>query len=148
MRPGAPDSTLEGKRLERIQIGGVLFTLVTAVFIPVYWLPEANRQASFQGASTKSRSSAASWSFSKLPRSKRTPSRSPSGKRSGRSRSACFSRERYAGSIRCSNNRGTRCLIPPRRCDGRGPPWSHTNWFTVFRSTQVSGAPTLWNAGC
>jgi len=48
MRPGAPDSTLEGKRLERIQIGGVLFTLVTAVFIPVYWLPEANRQASFQ----------------------------------------------------------------------------------------------------
>lgn len=48
MRPGAPDSTLEGKRLERIQIGGVVFTLVTAIFIPVYWLPEANRQASFQ----------------------------------------------------------------------------------------------------
>jgi hypothetical protein len=48
MRPGAPDSTLEGKRLERIQIGGVLFTLVTAVFISVYWLPEANRKTSFQ----------------------------------------------------------------------------------------------------
>jgi cytochrome c2 len=48
MRPGAPDSTLEGPRLERIQIAGVLFTLVLAVFIPVYWLPEANRQAAFQ----------------------------------------------------------------------------------------------------
>jgi cytochrome c553 len=48
MRPGSPDSTLEGPRLERIQIAGVLFTLVLAIFIPVYWLPEANRQAAFQ----------------------------------------------------------------------------------------------------
>ena len=48
MRPGSPDSTLEGPRLERIQIGGFLFTLVLAIFIPIYWLPEANRQAAFQ----------------------------------------------------------------------------------------------------
>jgi mono/diheme cytochrome c family protein len=48
LRPGAADSTLEGPRLERIQIGGVLFTLVLAVFIPMYWLPEASRQAAFQ----------------------------------------------------------------------------------------------------
>jgi cytochrome c553 len=48
MRPGSPDSVLEGPRLERIQIAGVLFTLVLAIFIPLYWLPEANRQAAFQ----------------------------------------------------------------------------------------------------
>ena len=48
MRPGSPDSTLEGPRLERIQIAGFLFTLVLAIFIPIYWLPEANRQAAFQ----------------------------------------------------------------------------------------------------
>ena len=48
MRPGSPDSTLEGPRLERIQIAGVLFTIVLAVFVPIYWLPEANRQVAFQ----------------------------------------------------------------------------------------------------
>lgn len=48
MRPGQPDSTLEGSRLERVQVGGLVFTLVLAFFIPVYWLPESSRQASFQ----------------------------------------------------------------------------------------------------
>jgi mono/diheme cytochrome c family protein len=48
MRPGQPDGTLEGPRLERVQVGGLVFTLTLAFFIPVYWLPEASRQASFQ----------------------------------------------------------------------------------------------------
>ncbi|MGH2737042.1 MAG: hypothetical protein ACRDKZ_15790, partial [Actinomycetota bacterium] len=48
MRPGSPDSALEGPRLERILVGGLVATLALAIFIPVYWLPEANRQAAFQ----------------------------------------------------------------------------------------------------
>lgn len=47
MRPGQPDSVLEGPRLERIQVGGVVFTLLLATFIPLYWLPEAQRQEAF-----------------------------------------------------------------------------------------------------
>lgn len=48
MRPGQPDAMLEGQRLERVQVGGLVFTLVLAFFIPMYWLPEASRQAGFE----------------------------------------------------------------------------------------------------
>ena len=48
MRPGQPDAELEGPRLERVLVGGLVFTLVLAFFIPVYWLPEASRQAAFE----------------------------------------------------------------------------------------------------
>ncbi|MDQ3958173.1 MAG: cytochrome c [Actinomycetota bacterium] len=48
MRPGQPDEELEGPRLERIMVGGVLATVALAVFVPVYWLPESSRQASFE----------------------------------------------------------------------------------------------------
>jgi mono/diheme cytochrome c family protein len=47
MRPGAPDSLLEGSRLERVLVGGFVFTLLLAAFIPIYWLPEAQRQQAF-----------------------------------------------------------------------------------------------------
>lgn len=48
LRPGAPDEVLEGPRLERIQVGWLLATLSMAIFIPAYWLPEAQRQEAFQ----------------------------------------------------------------------------------------------------
>ncbi|HEV2754248.1 MAG TPA: c-type cytochrome [Actinomycetota bacterium] len=48
LRPGEPDERLEGPRLERIMVGGVLTTISLAIFVPIYWLPEADRQASFQ----------------------------------------------------------------------------------------------------
>ena len=48
MRPGQPDEQLEGPRLERIMAGGVVATLALAVFVPAYWLPESDRQESFQ----------------------------------------------------------------------------------------------------
>ncbi len=47
MRPGEPDETLEGPRVERLLVGGLLATLATALFIPIYWLPEADRQEAF-----------------------------------------------------------------------------------------------------
>ncbi|MBW3594977.1 MAG: cytochrome c [Actinobacteria bacterium] len=47
MRPGAPDEKLEGPRLERVQIGGVLSLLVLVPFIVFYWLPERERQEAF-----------------------------------------------------------------------------------------------------
>ncbi len=47
MRPAQPDERLEGPRLERIMVWGLLATLATAVFIPAYWLPETQRQTSF-----------------------------------------------------------------------------------------------------
>lgn len=47
LRPGQPDEVLEGPRLERLLLWGLVATLVSAVFIPVYWLPEAQRQSSF-----------------------------------------------------------------------------------------------------
>lgn len=47
MRPGASDETLEGPRLNRIQVGGVLSTVVLIVFIVIYWLPERDRQEAF-----------------------------------------------------------------------------------------------------
>ena len=47
MRPAAPDDVLEDRRLTRIQVGGVLFTVVLAGFIPLYWFPEKTRQEAF-----------------------------------------------------------------------------------------------------
>jgi mono/diheme cytochrome c family protein len=47
LRPAQPDESLEGPRLERIMLFGLLSTLALAVFIPMYWLPEGQRQASF-----------------------------------------------------------------------------------------------------
>lgn len=48
LRPGRPDEVLEGPRIETLMIGGVLTTIALAVFIPFYWLPEADRQAHFE----------------------------------------------------------------------------------------------------
>jgi len=47
LRPGQPDDVLEGSRLQRIQAVGVIATLATALFIPAYWIPEAQRQEAF-----------------------------------------------------------------------------------------------------
>jgi len=47
LRPGQPDEVLEGPRLERLLVWGLISSLAVAVFIPVYWLPEAERQAAF-----------------------------------------------------------------------------------------------------
>jgi mono/diheme cytochrome c family protein len=47
LRPGAPDEVLEGPRLERIMLWGLLSTLSLAVFVPVYWLGEVQRQNHF-----------------------------------------------------------------------------------------------------
>lgn len=48
MRPASPDEVLEGPRLERLQVWGLIATLGTAIFIPAYWLPETSRQEAFQ----------------------------------------------------------------------------------------------------
>ena len=48
MRPGETDEKLEGKRLQRVQVGGVVATVAVALFIPAYWLPEADRQEAFR----------------------------------------------------------------------------------------------------
>jgi mono/diheme cytochrome c family protein len=47
LRPGQPDEKLEGPRLERIQVWGLLSVVVLAVFIPAYWLGEFRRQEHF-----------------------------------------------------------------------------------------------------
>ena len=47
MRPGDPDEVLEGPRLERLLLAGVIATVGVAAFIPLYWLPESDRQESF-----------------------------------------------------------------------------------------------------
>jgi cytochrome c553 len=48
MRPGQPDEVLEGPRLERLQIWGLVATVALAVFIPAYWLPEGEKQLAYQ----------------------------------------------------------------------------------------------------
>jgi mono/diheme cytochrome c family protein len=48
MRPAPPDDVLETRRLERIQVGGVLATVALALFVVGYWFPEAQRQEAFQ----------------------------------------------------------------------------------------------------
>jgi mono/diheme cytochrome c family protein len=47
LRPGQPDDVLEGSRLERLLAAGFVATLAAALFIPLYWLPEKQRQESF-----------------------------------------------------------------------------------------------------
>jgi mono/diheme cytochrome c family protein len=48
LRPGQPDEALEGPRLERIQIWGLLSVLALAIFVPAYWLGEQERASSFE----------------------------------------------------------------------------------------------------
>ncbi|MEA2451824.1 MAG: hypothetical protein QOG04_534 [Actinomycetota bacterium] len=48
LRPGQPDETLEGPRLERLLTWGLISSLTAALFIPIYWLPEKQRQEAFQ----------------------------------------------------------------------------------------------------
>jgi mono/diheme cytochrome c family protein len=47
LRPAEPDEKLEGPRLERILVWGVISTFALAIFIPAYWLPEKQRQEHF-----------------------------------------------------------------------------------------------------
>ena len=47
VRPGQPDERLEGSRLERIQVWGLLSVVVLAIFVPAYWLGEFQRQEHF-----------------------------------------------------------------------------------------------------
>jgi cytochrome c5 len=47
LRPGSPDEVLEGPRLERIMLWGLLATLAVALFVPAYWLGEVQRQNHF-----------------------------------------------------------------------------------------------------
>jgi mono/diheme cytochrome c family protein len=46
LAPGLPDEALEGRKLERVLGWALLFTLVLAVALPVYFLFEPNRQVS------------------------------------------------------------------------------------------------------
>jgi mono/diheme cytochrome c family protein len=48
LRPGQPDEILEGPRLERLLTWGLVSSLIAALFIPMYWLPEKERQEAFQ----------------------------------------------------------------------------------------------------
>lgn len=48
LRPGQSDDVLENRRLDRLLTYGLVATLASAVFIPIYWLPEAQRQEAFQ----------------------------------------------------------------------------------------------------
>ena len=47
MRPAPPDDQLEGPRLTRVIAGGLIATLASAFFVPLYWLPEKQRQEAF-----------------------------------------------------------------------------------------------------
>ncbi len=47
LRPPPGDDVLEGRRLDRIRIGGILALFGIAVFVVAYWLPEAQRQQAF-----------------------------------------------------------------------------------------------------
>ncbi len=44
-KPYYPDEVLEGKRLERVQLYGVLLLIVIVIGLPLYWVFEPNRQA-------------------------------------------------------------------------------------------------------
>src|SRR4051794_20872595 len=44
-RPYFDDDELEGKRLERVQLFGVLLLVVLVVGLPLYWILEPGRQA-------------------------------------------------------------------------------------------------------
>src|SRR5260370_32057720 len=45
LAPGLPDEDLEGRKLERVLGWALLFTVVLAVALPVYFLVEPNREA-------------------------------------------------------------------------------------------------------
>lgn len=47
LRPGQPDDVLEGPRLSRLQGAGFVAALAAALFIPLYWFPEPDRQEAF-----------------------------------------------------------------------------------------------------
>ncbi|HYI43983.1 MAG TPA: c-type cytochrome [Actinomycetota bacterium] len=47
MRPAAQDEVLEGRRLERIQWGGVLSLILLLIGMVAYWLPEPQRHEAF-----------------------------------------------------------------------------------------------------
>ncbi len=49
-KPYYDDETLEGKRLERVQLFGVLLLVVVVVALPLYWILEPSRQAGAQEA--------------------------------------------------------------------------------------------------
>ena len=44
-KPYYDDETLEGKRLERVQLYGVLLLVVVVIGLPLYWVLEPSRQA-------------------------------------------------------------------------------------------------------
>lgn len=44
-KPYYDDETLEGKRLERVQLIGLLFLVVIVIALPLYWVLEPDRQA-------------------------------------------------------------------------------------------------------
>src|SRR6187200_1775197 len=47
-KPYYDDETLEGKRLERVQLMGVLLLIVCVIGLPLYWVLEPSRQAGAQ----------------------------------------------------------------------------------------------------
>lgn len=47
MRPPPTDEVLEGRRLDRMRIGGVIALFALAIFVVAYWLPERQRQTAF-----------------------------------------------------------------------------------------------------
>jgi cbb3-type cytochrome c oxidase subunit III len=53
LRPGQPDEELEGSRLMRIQVWGLVSTVAIAIFIPAYWLPEAEKQTAYSDKFTE-----------------------------------------------------------------------------------------------
>lgn len=57
-KPYYDDETLEGRRLERVQLLGVLFLVVMVVGLPLYWILEPSRQA---GAERGTQNRFASW---------------------------------------------------------------------------------------
>src|SRR3954454_12065206 len=49
-KPYYDDETLEGRRLERVQLLGVLLLVVIVIGLPLYWVFEPSRQAGAQDA--------------------------------------------------------------------------------------------------
>ncbi len=48
-RPYFDDETLEGRRLERVQLYGLLLLVVITIGLPLYWVLEPDRQAGAPG---------------------------------------------------------------------------------------------------
>ena len=66
-RPYYDDETLEGPRLERVQIIGVLLLVTMVIGLPLYWVLEPDRQAGAVSARRKTRSSDGVRSCSRPP---------------------------------------------------------------------------------